>query len=69
MSGSVVQIEAMDALVHHYYGREDLRILIYSADQWWSAEDYAEGIGWRSFFLGLDATHQDDGVAQLASSC
>jgi hypothetical protein len=50
------------ASVHHNDDCEDLQILSDSADQWWSAEDYAESIGWRFFRLGLDVACQDDGA-------
>ena len=48
--------------MHRSDDYEDLRILSDSADQWWYAEDYAESIGWRVFFLGLDVAHQDGGA-------
>jgi hypothetical protein len=41
------------ASFHRHDDREDLWILRYSTNQWWLAEDHAEGIGWREFFLGL----------------
>ena len=61
MSGSVVSIGAMDALVHPYVAAmiEGIWVPHDSVDQWWSAEDYGEGTGRRAFFLGLDAACQD----------
>jgi hypothetical protein len=41
------------ASLHHSDDCEDLWILSDLADQWWSAEDYAERIGWRFFFWVL----------------
>jgi hypothetical protein len=50
------------ASMHHNNDRGDLWILSDSTDQWWSTEDYAEGVGWRFFRLGLDVACQDDGA-------
>jgi hypothetical protein len=72
MSSLVICIEAMDEILHQCIAMMILRIyrslaLTDSTDQWWSTEDYVESVGWGFFFLGIDASCQDDGAASPVS--
>jgi hypothetical protein len=49
-------------------GGEDLKILGYSTDHWWSAEGGGAGPGWGPVCMGCVDAHQDDGAVELVSA-
>jgi hypothetical protein len=49
-------------------GGENLRILGYLVDHWWSAEGCGEGPGWEPVCMGCAYAHQDDGIVEPVSA-
>jgi hypothetical protein len=55
--------------VHCNHRGEDLGILGYSTDHWWSAEGGGGGPRWGPIFMGCVDAHMDDDAVELVSTC